>query len=183
MAPTSTRKRAGAGSPPSCGRPPKGMPRRFEVLLEAGAQINARSNAGWTALLFAAREGKIPAVKALLAGGADVNDALLAASWPRPWCGRGGRRRRRRPAAPNPRIQRARARGRQRPLRTGGSAARCGSGSERGCAGLDRAPSHHMDSQAGHGQQRSCAVWLGQHGQPDAGQEAESPWRRCERAG
>ena len=32
---------------------------------KAGAQIDARSSAGWTALLFAAREGRIAAVGAL----------------------------------------------------------------------------------------------------------------------
>jgi ankyrin repeat protein len=45
----------------------EGHAEAVQLLLEAGAQINARSNAGWTALLFAAREGRIPTVKALLA--------------------------------------------------------------------------------------------------------------------
>jgi hypothetical protein len=58
----------------------EGHAETIELLLEAGAQVNARSNTGWTAMLFAAREGKIPAVKALLAGGASADDALLARS-------------------------------------------------------------------------------------------------------
>jgi ankyrin repeat protein len=63
----------------------EGHAETIQLLLEAGAQINARSNTGWTALLFAAREGQIAAVKTLLAGGADVNETLLA----RPGRGRG----------------------------------------------------------------------------------------------
>ncbi len=47
------------------------------VLVDAGAEIAARSTGGWTALLFAVREGQMPAVRALLDAGADVNDALL----------------------------------------------------------------------------------------------------------
>src|SRR6185295_4466617 len=48
--------------PPLCGQQPK--------------EMQTRSTGGWTALLFAAREGRIPAVKALLASGASVNESL-----------------------------------------------------------------------------------------------------------
>jgi ankyrin repeat protein len=47
-----------------------------KILLESGAQVGARSTAGWTPLLFAAREGQIEAAKALLAGGANINETL-----------------------------------------------------------------------------------------------------------
>ena len=43
------------------------------ALIDAGADIEARSSAGLTPLLFATREGQIDAVRALLAAGADVN--------------------------------------------------------------------------------------------------------------
>ena len=46
-------------------------------LVARGADIAARSNAGFTPLLFAAREGRIPAVSALLDAGAPVDEALL----------------------------------------------------------------------------------------------------------
>ena len=42
----------------------------------AAPTCSARSNAGFTALLFAAREGRIAAVEALLKAGADMNDSL-----------------------------------------------------------------------------------------------------------
>jgi ankyrin repeat protein len=47
------------------------------TLVDAGADVAARSRGGWTAFLFAVREGQMPAVRALLDAGADVNDALL----------------------------------------------------------------------------------------------------------
>ena len=50
--------------------------RRHRVLIARGADLKARSNAGFTALLFAAREGRIPAVNALLEAGADLNESL-----------------------------------------------------------------------------------------------------------
>src|SRR4029434_2716402 len=40
------------------------------------ADVNARSNGGFTPILFAAREGRIAAVEALLKAGADMNDTL-----------------------------------------------------------------------------------------------------------
>ena len=67
-------------------------------------------------------------------------------------------------------------------FRAGCGAARCGRRSECGRAGMDGAPSPHLDSQARHRQQRSCALRLGQHGQPDARQKAEGARRGCERA-
>ena len=50
--------------------------RAVRTLIELGARVDARSNAGWTALLFAVRGGQAEAVDALLAAGADVNDAI-----------------------------------------------------------------------------------------------------------
>ena len=51
-------------------------PRAVHTLIELGARVDERSNAGWSALLFAARAGQAEAVDALLAAGADVNDAI-----------------------------------------------------------------------------------------------------------
>ena len=48
----------------------------IDALIERGADIHARSNGGFTALLFAAREGRIAAVRTLLKAGANLNDAL-----------------------------------------------------------------------------------------------------------
>jgi ankyrin repeat protein len=45
-----------------------------QTLLEAGADIGARSNAGTTPFMFAVRKGDMASVKALLAAGADVNE-------------------------------------------------------------------------------------------------------------
>ena len=44
--------------------------------VDAGANISDRSIFGWTPLLFAARQGQIETIKALLAAGANVNDTL-----------------------------------------------------------------------------------------------------------
>jgi ankyrin repeat protein len=63
-------------------------PAAVHSLVELGADINARSNGGWTSLLFAVRAGKIEAVSALLEAGANVNDTIQpvasAASSPQP---------------------------------------------------------------------------------------------------
>ena len=48
----------------------------IQALVERGADIHARSNGGFTALLFAAREGRIGAVQTLLKAGANLNDSL-----------------------------------------------------------------------------------------------------------
>ena len=48
----------------------------IRALVAHGADIRARSNGGFTPLLFAVREGKIPAVKALLEAGAALNESL-----------------------------------------------------------------------------------------------------------
>jgi ankyrin repeat protein len=45
-----------------------------EALIEGGADIRQRSNAGTTPLLFAVRKGDMRSVNALLAAGADVNE-------------------------------------------------------------------------------------------------------------
>ena len=54
----------------------EGHPAVIRSLVEAGADIRARSEGGFTPLLFAAREGQIGAVQALLAAGADLNESL-----------------------------------------------------------------------------------------------------------
>src|SRR5437667_12816903 len=48
----------------------------IRALVAHGADIRARSNGGFPPLLFAVREGKIPAAKALLEAGADLNESL-----------------------------------------------------------------------------------------------------------
>src|SRR5262245_11045536 len=47
-----------------------------ELLVGAGADLQARSKGGLTPLLFAARNGQIKAARVLLEAGADVNDRL-----------------------------------------------------------------------------------------------------------
>jgi len=54
----------------------EGHPGVVQALLDAGADMQARSNGGFTALLFAARSGQIGAAKTLLDAGADLNDSL-----------------------------------------------------------------------------------------------------------
>jgi uncharacterized protein len=49
----------------------------IELLAANKADLRARSNGGFSALLFAVREGKLDAVKALLNAGADVNEKTL----------------------------------------------------------------------------------------------------------
>ena len=53
-------------------------PATVEALLERGANIHERAKNGFTPLLFAAREGGIDTARALLAAGADPNDATPA---------------------------------------------------------------------------------------------------------
>jgi ankyrin repeat protein len=48
----------------------------IRLLVERGADIQTRSSGGFTALLFAVREGRIQATRALLAAGASVNESL-----------------------------------------------------------------------------------------------------------
>ena len=50
--------------------------RAVHTLIELGARVDERSEAGWSALLFAVRAGQAAAVDALLAAGADVNDTI-----------------------------------------------------------------------------------------------------------
>ncbi len=50
--------------------------RAVHTLIELGARVDERSDAGWSALLFAVRAGQAGAVDALLAAGADVNDTI-----------------------------------------------------------------------------------------------------------
>src|SRR5207244_7804635 len=51
-----------------------------ELLIKAGSDIKARSNGGFTALLFAVRAGRLGATGKLLAAGADPNDVLLVSA-------------------------------------------------------------------------------------------------------
>ena len=51
-------------------------PAAVHALIELGADVDARSTAGWSALLFAVRAGKREAVRALLDAGADANDTI-----------------------------------------------------------------------------------------------------------
>jgi ankyrin repeat protein len=48
------------------------------VLVDAGADVHARSNGGFTPLLFAARNGQIESVKALLTAGSTLRESLPA---------------------------------------------------------------------------------------------------------
>jgi ankyrin repeat protein len=57
-------------------------PKAIQLLLELGAGIDARSNGGFSALLFAARAGKLDAVKALIEAGADINDTIRPVAAP-----------------------------------------------------------------------------------------------------
>jgi ankyrin repeat protein len=49
-------------------------PEAADALIKGGADIKARSKAGFTSLLFAARVGDVESAKLLLAAGADVNE-------------------------------------------------------------------------------------------------------------
>lgn len=51
-------------------------PEAVKLLVELGGEIDARSNGGFSALLFAARAGKLDAVRALIEAGANVNDVI-----------------------------------------------------------------------------------------------------------
>jgi len=58
-----------------------------ELLLQAGADINAKNNYGWTALMWASKYGYKDVVKLLIKAGADINaktysgwTALISAS-------------------------------------------------------------------------------------------------------
>jgi ankyrin repeat protein len=50
------------------------------ALIESGADVNARSKAGFTPLLFAVRQGSVPAVRSLVKAKANVNDIAKAAA-------------------------------------------------------------------------------------------------------
>ena len=51
----------------------KGDTATVQALLDQGADINAKSEEGWTALIWAAQQGHTDTVQTLLAHGADVN--------------------------------------------------------------------------------------------------------------
>jgi hypothetical protein len=54
-----------------------GHPEIVHLLIEQGANVNVRGELGWTALIWAAREGDIETVKYLLSQGADPNVKAL----------------------------------------------------------------------------------------------------------
>jgi ankyrin repeat protein len=56
----------------------------IKTLVEIGADFKMRTAGGFTPLLFAVREGRISAARALLELGADVNDELRPAAAPAP---------------------------------------------------------------------------------------------------
>ena len=45
----------------------------MRLLLEAGSDVNLANNGGWTALMVAARKGRVDVVRLLLEARADVN--------------------------------------------------------------------------------------------------------------
>ena len=55
-----------------------------QALIDDGADLGARAEAGMTALLFAARAGDTDTVRTLLEGGADIDEAAEDAIKPRP---------------------------------------------------------------------------------------------------
>jgi ankyrin repeat protein len=69
-----------------------------KVLIDAGADIKARSTGGFTALLFGVRAGSADAVKVLVEAGANVNESIQLAPR-RPAAGRGA------PGVPAPAAQ------------------------------------------------------------------------------
>ena len=128
-------------------------------LIEAGADPRIRSEAGFSALMFAVREGRLQVVNALLKSGSDPNETLPP------------RKRRRTGAtefgppeggasALDVAVANAHFRGtrgcsiRGRPKRFG---------SRLGSIAYD-----HLRSQARHGKQQPCSGGIGKHGQPGA---------------
>jgi ankyrin repeat protein len=59
----------------------KGHKHMVTLLVGRGADVNARTKAGWTALHFAAREGYADVVELLLASGADVSVKASSGHW------------------------------------------------------------------------------------------------------
>ena len=53
-------------------RLPDGIKDAVRVLLEHGADVNARQEGGWTALHAASQNGDVEMARLLIAGGADV---------------------------------------------------------------------------------------------------------------
>ena len=65
-------------------------PRTAELLLARGAQVNARSNDGATALHYAASGGDADVVRILLQAGADPNAKTADGASPAAWAERTG---------------------------------------------------------------------------------------------
>ena len=161
----------------------EGHAEAIEVLVEAGAEVNARSSAGWTALLFAAREGQI-------AGGPDAaraaartsNDTLLA----RPGRGRGAGAPERAPVAaqrpPSRGSERARARRRQRA--TSSWPRRCSSGADPNAAAQGWTALHHLTwiRKPGTGSNDPAPYGSGNMDSLTLVRKLEGAWRGSERA-
>lgn len=77
---------AARGDRPDIANPaPTDHPEVAELLIRSGAEINARTDAGFVALFWAARYGHAGVAKVLIAHGADVNaqdkDGMTALKW------------------------------------------------------------------------------------------------------
>jgi len=62
----------------------EGHPQVVRALVERGADVKARTAGGFSAFLFAVRDGRLEGAKLLLGAGADVNEAMPSAGRPRP---------------------------------------------------------------------------------------------------
>ena len=80
------------GSSSSSGSDCKKTPDIITELLNAGADPNARTADGWTALHFAARGGNLPLILQLISAGADVNAATASGERPLHWAAYYGQR-------------------------------------------------------------------------------------------
>ena len=80
---------AARGDRPEIANPtPTDHPRVVELLIERGAEVNAKTDTGFVALFWAARYGHEGVAKVLITHGADVNakdkDGMTALKWATP---------------------------------------------------------------------------------------------------